>query len=242
MSRRFPTVGEVAAAYRPRFANELRTEWAIAVLYRPISLLITPIFAALGATPAVVTLLGLAIALALPFVAAAAGVYAWAPVGALAIAFCVLDCVDGDLARVTGRSSERGAYLDFIVDLVYRAGVYAAIGVVADSMRGAGGIEALGFHGGVVTGLVCALIAIVARSCRLYVDGGGHGAERGPTDHPSSGGDVAVAFVSGLDHLLPMAVLICGALGALDWILVWLLVYSLGDFAQTQPGVWKKLQ
>src|ERR1700750_910950 len=158
MNRRFHSVSEVAAAYRPRFANELRTEWAIAVLYRPVSLLVTPLFAALGASPTAVTLLGLAIALVLPFAAAAGGAQAWASVGALAIAFCVLDCVDGDLARVTGRSSRRGAYLDFVVDLAYRTGLYSAIGVVADRGRDAAGIAALGDHGGVVAGLVSALM------------------------------------------------------------------------------------
>ncbi|HEX2829948.1 MAG TPA: CDP-alcohol phosphatidyltransferase family protein [Burkholderiales bacterium] len=241
MSRRFPTVAEVAAAYRPRLANELKTEWAIAVLYRPVSLMITPLFAAVGATPTAVSLLGLAIALALPFVAAAAGAQAWVTVGVLAIAFCVLDCVDGDLARVTGRSSARGAYLDFVVDLAYRAGFYAAAGVAADAARDASGIAALGGDGGVVAGLACALVAILARACRLYVEGGGHGADRPQSQAGISGGEVATAFLSGLDHLLPVAVLVLGALGRLDWAIAWLVVYSLGDFVQTQAAVWKRL-
>jgi hypothetical protein len=50
-----------------------------------------------------------------------------------------------------------------------------------------------------------------------------------------------MAFLSGLDHLLPVAVLVFGALGRIDWVLVWLFAYSLGDFVQTQPGVWKRL-
>ena len=241
MSRRFYSVGEVAAAYRPRMANELRTEWAIAVLYRPVSLLITPLFAACGATPTAVTLLGLAIALALPFVAATAGSNAGAAIGALAVAFCVLDCVDGDLARVTGRSSAQGAYLDFVVDLVYRAGFYAAIGIAADATRDASGIAALGAYGGDVAGVACALTAILARACRLYVGGGGHGADRPQAPPTVRGGDVAIAFLSGLDHLLPVAVLVLGLLGALDWAIVWLVAYSLGDFVLTQATVWKRL-
>jgi phosphatidylglycerophosphate synthase len=241
VSRRFPTVAEVAAAYRPRRANELRTEWAIAVLYRPVSLLITPVFAALGASPTTVTLLGLAIALMLPYAAANAGVFAWAMVGALGIAFCVFDCIDGDLARVTGRSSKRGAYLDFVVDLAYRAGFYSAIGVVADRMRDSAGIAMLGDHGGVVCGLLAALVAIVARACRLYVDGGGHGADHPHSQQPTRGSGLALAFVSGLDHLLPVAVLILGAFNRLDWALVWVFAYSLADLIHTQASVWKRL-
>src|SRR5687768_9180226 len=153
MSRRFPTIGDVAAAYRPKFAHEVRTEWAIALVYRPVSFLLTPLFAALGASPSAVTLLGLVIALSLPFAAASGGADAWLIVGGLGVAFCILDCVDGDLARVTGRTSKLGAYLDFIVDLVYRAGLYSAIGIAADRARDAAGIAALGDYGGILAGL-----------------------------------------------------------------------------------------
>jgi phosphatidylglycerophosphate synthase len=239
VSRRV-TIAEVAAAYRPRFANEIRTEWAIAVLYRPVSLVTTPLFAALGASPSAVTLLGCAIALALPFAAAGIAALPWAVVGALGVAFCVLDCVDGDLARVTGRSSRRGAYLDFVVDLVYRAGFYSAIGIAADRVRDASGLTALGEHGGLAAGFASAVAALLARTCRLYADGGGQRAEA--AQNPSSrSGDLARAFVSGLDHLLPVAVLILGAVGRLDWALVWLIAYSLADFGDTQARVWKAL-
>ena len=41
--------------------------------------------------------------------------------------------------------------------------------------------------------------------------------------------------------LLPVAVLVLGALGRLDWVLAWLVAYSLADLVQTQVGVWKRL-
>lgn len=241
MTRRLYTVAEVAAAYRPRFANELRTEWAVALIYRPVSLVVTPLFALLGATPTAVTLLGLILVLALPYAAFAGGAGAWVTVGLLAIAFNVLDCVDGNLARVTGRTSERGAYLDFAVDMVYRACFYAAIGLAADHARAAGASDLFGDHGGIVAALAAALLALHAKACRLYVE-----AARGPeTRHPTPGagpGDVGFAFVSGLDHLQPVAVLILGALGGLDWLLAWMLAYSFADFAHTQSSLWKRLR
>jgi phosphatidylglycerophosphate synthase len=236
MTRRFISIGEVAAAYRPKFAHEVRTEWAIALVYRPVSFLLTPLFAAIGVAPSTVTLLGLAIALALPF-AAASGGEAWLVVGGLGVAFCVLDCIDGDLARVTGRASQRGAYLDFVVDLVYRAGLYSAIGIAADGARDGAGIAALGDYGGIVAGLASALLAILARSCRLYADS--HVRDRAGPAATTRG--AAFAFVSGLDHLLPFFVLAGGALGSLDWVLVWLFAYSLADFVHTQASVWKRL-
>jgi len=235
MTRRFISIGEVAAAYRPKFAHEVRTEWAIALVYRPVSFLLTPLFAAIGVAPSTVTLLGLAIALALPF-AAASGGEAWLVVGGLGVAFCVLDCIDGDLARVTGRASKHGAYLDFIVDLVYRAGLYSAIGIAADRARDAAGIAALGDHGGIVAGLASVLLAVLARACRLYAEA--QVREQRAAQIP---GSAAFAFVSGLDHLLPIIVLGGGAFCSLDWVLVWLFAYSLADFAHTQANVWKRL-
>lgn len=237
MSRRFPGVGDVIAAYRPKFVHELRTEWAIALVYRPFSFLLTPLFAALGLTPSAVTLLGFACACVLPFAAVSGGPHGWLLVGALGVVFCVLDCIDGDLARVTGRASTHGAYLDFAVDIVYRVSMYASIGIVADRIRESA-TGAAGDQTGLVAGLVCALLAVVARACRLYADASA-AAKRGGS-HPTENG-VAMAFLSGLDHLLPIAVLALGAIGRLDWALLWLFAYSLADLLQTQASVWKRL-
>jgi phosphatidylglycerophosphate synthase len=218
--RAAPGVGEVLAAYRPRFAHELRTEWAVALLYRPVSLAVTPLAAACGIAPLAVTLAGAACALALP-VAALLGAGPVA-VGLLAVAFCVLDCMDGDLARATGRVSRAGAYADFIVDLVYRCALYAAIGLLV------GGI-------GLAVGLLCALFALLARAGRLYAE----------TAQPAAAGAAPgplLAFVSGLDHLLPVAVIVLGALDALAPLLGYLLLYSLGDFVLTQRSVLARLK
>ena len=49
-----PGLREVFASYRPKFRHELRTEWAVALLYRPVSLLLTPLFIRLGLLPGAV--------------------------------------------------------------------------------------------------------------------------------------------------------------------------------------------
>ena len=204
------------AAYRPRFRHELRTEWAAALLYRPVSLLLTPLFAACRVPPLAVTLAGAACALALPLLAIAGR--GSTAIGVAAIAFCIFDCMDGDLARSTGRVSAAGAYADFVVDLVYRAAFYAAIGFLWSA------------YAGLALGLACALVAIVARACRLYL--------------PAETGQPGLAFsvVSGLDHLLPVALVVLGALDALGALLAYLVVYSLGDFILTQRSVLARLR
>lgn len=247
MSGRIPSVGEVAAAYRPKFAHELRTEWAIALLYRPVSFVLTPLFAACAVSPGAVTLLGLACALSLPWLALSGGAAAWGYVGGVAIAFCVLDCVDGDLARVTGRTSRWGAYADFLSDTVYRIALYASIGLIIDggaAQSPASASAALGDNGGLIAGLICALLAITARACRLFVEAQNlHSGERVawvPAD--ATAGSVAISFLSGLDHLLPLGVLVFGATGRLEWLLAYLFAYSLGDLLLTQRAAWTGLR
>jgi phosphatidylglycerophosphate synthase len=162
-------------------------------------------------------------------------------VGALGVVFCILDCVDGDLARVTGRTSRLGAYADFITDIVYRIALYASIGLIVDRSPIAESLVPIGEGAGLAVGLACVLFAVVARACRLYVEADGSSASpaRGTRD---TGASVAIAFLSGIDHLLPIGVLAFGAAGRLDWLLAYLFVYSLGDLVLTQGVAWRRLR
>jgi len=232
----------VAAAYRPKFAHELRTEWAVALVYRPVSFVLTPLFAACGASPGMITLLGLACALSLPWIALAGGPGAWVWVGALGLVFCVLDCVDGDLARTTGRASRWGAYGDFTSDTLYRIALYASIGVLADAAADGDAARVLGVAGeraGLAVGLLCALLAISARACRLFIEAN---AQERVTPSGAAPANAVVSFLSGIDHLLPAGVLAFGAAGRPEWLLAYLLAYSLGDLLLTQYAAWTRLR
>lgn len=210
-------------SYRPRFSNELRTEWAVALIHRPLSFLVTPLFLALGWHPTAISLLGLGVALALP-------VLAWqgqaaSLIGLLAVLFCVLDCVDGNVARLSGRISRLGAYVDFFTDLVYRVALYAAIGLLFDAGTPGYGLAA---------GLAAAWLALAARACRLYLEANSASPAASAPDRRLSAGQRLVAFISGLDHLTPLLLLLCAPLGWLAGLLAYLLVYSLIDLAATQ--------
>jgi phosphatidylglycerophosphate synthase len=208
----------VLADYRPRFRNELRTEWAMALIYRPISLLVTPLLAGCRVPPLAVTLLGAICALALPWMAFKG--WGSTAIGLAAITCCVLDCVDGNLARATGRVSARGAYADFLADLVYRVALYAAVGFLWNG------------YAGLALGLACAALALIARACRLYAP---------PPQDEAPPGRV-FSFLSGLDHLLPIALIVLGAFDALGALVGYLVVYSLGDFLVTQRSVLARLR
>ncbi len=210
------------AGYRPRFRHELLTDWASALMYRPLSILLTPIF--LPLPPTVITLAGLLIALPLPLLAMKGSGMA---VAAMAAVFCVLDCVDGNVARVSGRVSRGGAYTDFVCDLLYRAAFYLAIGLLAEPAPGGVGMAS-------AIGLGAALLAILARACRLYADATmGEPDEIADTARLSSGQKL-FAFLSGLDRLAPLLLAAAVWSGHTRWLLVWLLAYSLGDFLSAQ--------
>lgn len=99
----------------------------------------------LGVAPTVLTLLNLGLGLAASVTvvalaprAAAGSVPAWA-IGLLAlvgwqIAYA-FDCADGQLARVTGRTSTAGARLDVLCDVAAQIGLVAALSAMAVAYR-----------------------------------------------------------------------------------------------------------
>jgi hypothetical protein len=248
MARNRVSIADVVRTYREaKSTEELYGEWAAAVCYRPFSFLITPWLVGAGLGPTTVTVLSLVVVLALPLLAFWGGGEGYLALGLGAVVVGVLDCIDGDIARVTGRTSRFGQYCDFIVDVVYRAAMYGAVGFLIG--RGVGVDGGLGRFGAeaLALGLLAALLAIVARLSRVYVETWPEEAnpyERPPeaeTAPKSSFLGLVFPFVSGLDHLLPLFVLVGGALGLLDWVLIWLLAYSALDFLYTQVAILRRL-
>ena len=86
---------------------------------RPLAAVVVALMRRTPLTPNQVTILGALIFLAVP-----ALLIAWRdPFGLLAAALVlelayVFDCADGQLARLTGKTSEVGAYFDFLIDEV----------------------------------------------------------------------------------------------------------------------------
>jgi phosphatidylglycerophosphate synthase len=230
----------VIRAYQAKFKEEAAGEWACVLLYRPLSFLLTPLFAVLHVPPILVTLVGCALALALPLVAGfgADNAYLWVGLGA--IAFQVLDCIDGDLARTTGKVSTIGAYADFITDVIYRVAFYTSIGMLVVAQ----GSMARTIFNATAVGMLAAVLAIVARLCRLRAEPAvDAGADRGTAAEDNrTPASMLYAFLSGLDHIAPIATLVLGAIQRLDWLLIWLVVYSAGDFLITQFSVIRRLK
>ncbi len=122
----------VRASYSPgKAAEEKRSEYLAWVFYRPLSLVVTPLFLLAGISADGVTLLMFLAAAAMPVIGVWGGAQAYLGVVVIAVALQVLDCVDGNIARVTQRFSAVGSMLDGLCTLLFWALFFFAVGCLA---------------------------------------------------------------------------------------------------------------
>jgi phosphatidylglycerophosphate synthase len=232
-------IGAIARSYAAKSREEWYGEWGAALLYRPLSFLLTPLFLRLSIGATTVTVAALALVLCLPLLALRGSPV---EVGLLAILIAVLDCVDGNIARATGTTSKLGHYLDFLTDILFRIALYGSIGALIDADRTAPGWIA---GWGLLLCIAAAFLAVAARLCRIYAErfAGEVAYARPEGEDRRSGGILRFAFpfVSGIDPLLPLVVFATGWIGGLHWVAAWLLGYSALDFLYTQYAVLRRL-
>ena len=199
MDRPPPLLDHLKLQARTRWPEEARNDWAYVVFYRPLSTVLAWLLAHTSISPTAVTLAG---GVSIPVMVLAAvlpppdlavpiiGLVAW--IGGL------LDCVDGDLARLTGRTSWLGRYVDFQIDVVRWATLFVAVGLAADR-------TGTGSHLWFVIAALAAWLRLFARAARDYrVAVLGREPKGGTSPARPSLGDRFVAFVTGLDGLLPI--------------------------------------
>lgn len=110
--------------------NETRRagpELLLEVVFRPLANALVPLFARAGVAPHAVVLANATVGLVAAFFLARGELIAAA---ALLQVKTLLDNLDGQLARATGRVTLVGRYLDTVADLVVNAAVFTALGYV----------------------------------------------------------------------------------------------------------------
>ena len=118
---------DAPGASAPPHARRAGRELVLEIVFRPLSNLLVPILARLRISPPAVVVANAATGLVAALVLAR---------GELVLAALLLqvktllDNCDGQLARVTGRVTLTGRYLDTIADLVVNAALFVALGVV----------------------------------------------------------------------------------------------------------------
>ena len=233
-----PTVADVIRGYSAEKAREeWYGEWGAAFCYRPLAIRITPAFVRFSIPATAVTLTSLLLALSLVPIVLSGWPAAPAAVSVIAIVAEILDCVDGGIARVTGTVSWAGQYLDSLTDVVLRVSMYVALGLIADAI-----LAAPSFLAGHALPLAmgAAFFSIVARLCRMQIENSTRTAVAAPPKkwRPS---DYLFSFLSGLDPIMPILMLITYYAGLLGWFVLWLIAYTAADFLYTQVSILKLL-
>ena len=230
-------LSDIVGAYMStRFQEEVRTEWAVALLYRPPSLLILWLIQAAPVTPLILTLGNFALALLLPILAIWIPAQTIVPVlVGLAIVYAIVDCLDGGLARLRDQTSNLGQYLDAGSDQIYHLCFYASIGIVVETLSGP---QSFGNHA-LALCIFAAWLAGFAKFCRIYFELRFPSANHAAT--PVNQANFVVSFFSGLEWAMPLVVLGLWWVDAL-WIFPTLIVaFSLLDFSNTQWALISRL-
>ncbi|MBM3264751.1 MAG: CDP-alcohol phosphatidyltransferase family protein [candidate division Zixibacteria bacterium] len=124
---------------------ERRSDLPVHLIYRPLSFWITPLFLKLGFSAHAVTVFSMLVALSLPVTARWGGDYAYMWVAALCVFFQILDCVDGNIARLLKTSGRVGNLLDSISSLLFWTSYFISVGILShgtsDNFMGRHGFE-----------------------------------------------------------------------------------------------------
>ncbi|MCS6293504.1 MAG: CDP-alcohol phosphatidyltransferase family protein [Nitrospira sp.] len=224
------TQAEVPAAERKLFSS-LKGEFEGFVdryFNRKVSRWFTRIFLALGASPNAITMVATVLGL-LAAVGFGLGTYEAAIVAALLFQFAaVIDCCDGEVARLTFTESAFGAWLDIVMDNVVHMAIFAGIAVGAYQQT-AGQAEAwipLALGAAAVIGNASSF-ALVTRAQKIKAASGWK------TPIHAAWSEFMLKNVASRDF--SVIVLIAALVGKLDWFL-WMA--SAGSLVFTALMLW----
>lgn len=240
MSRRTYTVSEVRSSFHAQKRwEEFSGELPALLVFRPISFRVTPWFLHAGWSAAGVTLLSGAVALAMFAVAWLGGDLAYLFVAAMGCIVQILDCVDGNIARVTGTVSHAGQFLDLLVGQLYWALLFVSIGLLVEHSGG-------GLFGDFALEVALALpiLVLLHRVTRNYAQL--HFSRKQlmdePPEQPLKWTSLVLVGLAGLENLYVFGVLIGGLLGALDLVLLGIALYVVGVFLYVEIELYLDLR
>jgi phosphatidylglycerophosphate synthase len=160
------SIASIKNSYTEKMIREKKISPFMSFIYRPLSFYPTQPFLLLAISANTVTLSGLILAICLPIVAILGGKFAFVYVSGIAFCCLLLDCIDGNIARVTQKSSGLGTYLDSLGGKVFWIMLYLTIGILVQHENGK---LAPVSRNGAVIGLSTALADLLGRSSRDYV-------------------------------------------------------------------------
>lgn len=217
------TLAEIRRSYTPQHRwEEIEGDFPSFLIYRQLSFYVTPIFLWLRVSPTVATLFGGALAVSMAYVAWRGGEFAYLGVAALGFGVHLMDGVDGNIARTTGRTSSLGASLDCLVDRAYFCLLIVSMGFLVEHAGG-------GVLGDRALSLSLALTVLVLLHRVIRDDYHKRSREESyfSSEIPErvSAKDAFLIAIVGLENLYVFAIAIGGAFGVLDRVLLGVAVY-----------------
>ena len=234
-------LAEVRASYTPeKAAEEKRSEYLAYTVYRPLSFFLTPLCLLAGFSADGVTLAMFAGAAAMPMVAWWGGAHAYLGVVAIALFLQVLDCVDGNIARVTKCFSPVGGMLDGLCTMLFWALFFFTGGILAQK----DGTGWMARHGREI-GLGLAALLLAQREMEDTFDNCfGERVRTEPTLPAAVGFDLRQVAKLAEQVLAFGGLALAGALGWTTYFLGGLAVYQVSVFALWLPrfgrAVWRR--
>lgn len=160
------TIAQIKASYSKKSLREKKYGFFMYLIYRPLSFYLTPLFLSLSFSANAVTLIGLVLAICLPVIAIFGGQFAFIYVSIVGFSYLVLDCVDGNIARITEKGGFLGQYLDSLTGIIFWTMLYSSIGILVENEgNGIGFISS----NGLLLGLLAAILDILGRESRNYI-------------------------------------------------------------------------
>ncbi|MCH2171298.1 CDP-alcohol phosphatidyltransferase family protein [Myxococcota bacterium] len=219
--------------------EEISGELPAWLIFRPLSFWLTVPFVNGGWSPLAVSLLSGVAALAMLGSAIWGGGNAYLWVAAFGFLHQLLDCVDGNVARVTGRTSQLGQFVDLLIGQIYWVLLFASIGILVEK-TGSGAFA----DRAVVFALVLSILVLLNRVTRNYAQL--HFEKRQIMDDRPEGevgmGKAVVIALAGLENLYVFAIAIGGALDALSVVLMGIGVYVVAVFVYVETELFFELR
>jgi phosphatidylglycerophosphate synthase len=225
------TLEDVRRSYTPDKAwSEMQGDLISYLIHRPISIHLTAPLLRLGVPIMTVTLTSAVVALAMLLVAWRGGPAAYWWVAALGFAYPVLDCIDGNMARTTGRISKLGGIVDGTVDMSFWCLLYISLGLLVDHVDG--GFLGLSGSWGLGIGMALSILVLLNRQTRdnyaAHFAAETYFREERPATLSLT--DRFLIAVVGLEHGYVFVIVIGGMLGGLDWVLAGIAIYVCAIF------------
>jgi len=206
---------------------EMMGELPAYLLYRPLSFYITKWLLNLRVPILAVTLLAGSIPVPMLALAWRGDPEAYLLIAVLGFLYHVLDCVDGNMARTTGRITTFGALADNLVGFIFWCSLFVSLGLLVEHSHP----QWLGSYG-LELSMGCAILVLLNRQTRdvyTLLHQKTPLVDYSPRPRLSARQGMYAALV-GLENLYIFAIILGGLYNALHWVLIGVAIYVTAMF------------